>query len=299
MDVTVIIRSVGERTTDLCRQIIEAQVDKGQVFVIQERPHANAVRKTLELGLKYNRKWTLAVDADVLFFDNAITELITSAEQIGARRLKKLLVFQGNVYCKLFGKPRPGFHLYNTAMLPKALEEQPKAADNVRPESTIWNDLSKKGYLRYIDDKIYALHAFEQSNQDCLKNGFFQAEKHLHAIPKMLPYWKQKMEADQDYALFIKGFKLNIEYRGEVKVDKAFFDEVLSGTETNEKEALDSSFIAELNQMREGILNEHQKRLKPRVFPASESLLRKKLLLKLSRFMLRKGRTLEEDIYRM
>ncbi|MCO4822492.1 MAG: hypothetical protein KC469_10515, partial [Flavobacteriaceae bacterium] len=65
-NVTVIIRSVGERTTDACFKIISKQVPKTHIHIISEVPFSKAVTETFKIAIRENRNWTLAVDADLL-----------------------------------------------------------------------------------------------------------------------------------------------------------------------------------------------------------------------------------------
>lgn len=298
-DVTVVIRTVGERTTDLCRRILEAQLPKDQVHLISERPHSQSVKRTFEIGIEQNRRWTMAVDADVLFFEGSVEKLIRNAESLSKRRLRKLLVYQGNVYCKLFGKPRPGFHLYNTQFLKHALAEQPGASENLRPESSIWATLADKGFLRYVDEHIYAIHAFEQSKQDCLKNGFFQASKHLFLAHKMVPKWRESGASDTDYKLFLEGFQKGLVNEGSVKVDQDFFEKMFEDQVTEEKPPLRDSFLTDLATMKNDLQASYAQKLSPRLFPASEFLAYKKVLLKISRLLHRTSRVLEEQAHKI
>ena len=109
--VTVVIRSSNERTEAVCKYFAELQVPADSVFIIRERPFRKAVSENFKIGLSEGRKWTLALDADVLLRENAVTEMIDKAESLG----DELFIYQGFVLDKLFRNTREGGpHLYQT-----------------------------------------------------------------------------------------------------------------------------------------------------------------------------------------
>ena len=77
--VTVVIRSVGERTDAVCRRLVCEQIPEANVIVIRERPFGAAVRKTFQTGLERGLRWTLALDADVLVRANALHDMLAWA----------------------------------------------------------------------------------------------------------------------------------------------------------------------------------------------------------------------------
>src|SRR5579859_2359308 len=95
-NVTVIIRSVGERTEAVCRSLVEQQIPGELVVTIHERPFSKAVQRTFEIGLDFNRDWTLALDADVLLRQNSIAEFISAIELTA----DNLFCFNGMVWDK-------------------------------------------------------------------------------------------------------------------------------------------------------------------------------------------------------
>ena len=86
--VTVVIRSVGERTENLCREIIAAQIAHQNIFLVREKPFACAVQRTFQIGIEQGRPWTLAVDADTLLLPGVIQYLCEYAETQDANLFK-------------------------------------------------------------------------------------------------------------------------------------------------------------------------------------------------------------------
>lgn len=199
IDVTVVIRAAGERTEKLCQYIIEQQVPKEQVFVIHEKPFWKAVQRTFEIGIEQGRKWTLAIDADVLLKKGGIAEMIQCASSFD----DDLFVYQGHVYDYIFGKPRSGGpHLYKTSVLTKALNVLEENSERLRPESDTYKRLSKKGFKCVSDAKIFGLHDYGQWRRDLFRKAFMHA--HKHSDPKytgvFIKYWKSLLQKDQSNA---------------------------------------------------------------------------------------------------
>ena len=120
--VTVVIRSVGERTENLCRELVAAQIAHRNIFLVREKPFACAVQRTFQIGIDQGRPWTLAVDADTLLLPGVIQRLYACAENQDANLFKA----QGLVIDKFLSSPRAaGNHFYRTAHLNRALNYIP------------------------------------------------------------------------------------------------------------------------------------------------------------------------------
>lgn len=138
-NVTVIIRSVGERTTGLCLDLIREQVISENIYLIHEIPFSQAVRRTFEIGQENDLPWTLAVDADILLAANSIKKLISLAEKEDGLIFK----FNGRFVDKLFLSARhAGVHLYPTKFCEIAIRNKPKE-ESIRPESQLFGDIHR------------------------------------------------------------------------------------------------------------------------------------------------------------
>jgi extradiol dioxygenase family protein len=231
VDITVLIRASGERTEDLCFEIIKNQVPPEQVFLIHEKPFAKAVKRNFEIGLEQGRKWTLAVDADVLLHQSAIHELLERVESLNKKILDRLFIYQGNVVCKVMGYPRhAGFHLYNTQYLEQALKHYEIAKTKIRPESAYHSYMRQNGCYQYLDGALYGIHDYQQYYRDCYRNGFFSAKKHFSSKKYILDYWSKKLEetGDLDYKCYLAGWKYGEGHPGEIKVDFDFFNQIVA-----------------------------------------------------------------------
>ena len=154
-DVTVIIRSVGERTTDLCRKLILSQgVNESDLNIVSVSPFSEALKKCYEIGIRDSKKWTLCVDADVLSSSIAIRDLVKKAESSS----DNVFEIQPLVCDWLFGGLRTaGVHLYRTSLLRKALDLVPRSEESLRPENYVLTKMKLLGFPYIVCDVLFGL----------------------------------------------------------------------------------------------------------------------------------------------
>lgn len=207
LDVSVIIRTVGERTQKACYDIVACQVPKDQISFVSEVPFAKTLKKSLELGIEKDRKWTLCIDADVLLKHSAISDLI----KIGETQPENVVEIQGGVLDKFFFGPRPaGNHLYKTQHLVRALEVIEDFNSNIRPEHTMLNRLAEQGLVWKNINVVVGLHDFEQSNFDIFRKCVVQAHKHSYHIQKLYERWSIYQNQDLDFKIALAGLGTGI-----------------------------------------------------------------------------------------
>lgn len=225
---TVVVRTVGERTTDACLHLLRQIFPKENVNVISEVPFSRAVRRCFEIGIEQSRKWTLVFDADVLIRAAFVTEILLFAD----RQQANTFVVQGLVHDKLFNLLRPaGNHLYRTKHLPLALSLIPEEGSTLRPEATTIDHMVEKGYLFIQKEFVAGLHDYEQQHEDIAKKCFVQAHKHSHFVQQVWPQWETKAKSDSDFHAAIIGAKLGQKHQGAVFIDHAFLKEQISSEE--------------------------------------------------------------------
>lgn len=201
-DITVIIRSAGENTTELCKYLVLKEVQEENVFIIAEKPFSTAVKKTIQKGIEQNKKWTLAIDADLIIMPNSISKMIDSARKYEDR----LYVYQGYILdkfkCSLkYGGP----HLYLTKNLQKTIRFWDKIDEELRPESYLYRQMHNIGYRVTIEKKLFALHDFFQHYQDIYRKAYFHGIKHKK-WRRLLPKWIERGSSDFDYRVFAAGY---------------------------------------------------------------------------------------------
>jgi len=249
-NVTVIVRSVGERTEEICRSLIlQQQVPEEAVFVINEKPFSHAMRVSFQLGLEQGRPWTLCVDADVLLRPGAIGHLMNIANQ----QPGNVCEIQGYILDKFFGGPRmAGNHLYRTSLLPKVIELIPEEGVNIRPETHTLNAMKIAGYPWKKTQTLVGLHDFEQDYPDIFRKCFIQAHKHAHLTELFISVWRKTASEDKDFQLALKGFSSGIQYYENVYIDvnDPVFEKMFSRTGFSSKEPL-SPHEWDLNRIEE------------------------------------------------
>ena len=182
-DVTVVIRSSGERTEALCKQLVLQQVPREHVIVIHERPFNKALLFGYEVGLDSGLPWTLCLDSDVILSATAIPRLLTLVRELG----KESLGLQGRVLDKFFGGDRlAGYHLYRTCLLDKARSLIPISNQSMRPETYVKRQMVARGHDWHFTKDILGLHDYKQFYRDIYRKMIVQARKGMRYVPYLL-----------------------------------------------------------------------------------------------------------------
>lgn len=217
-DVTVIVRSVNERTTSSCRQLLLEVFQQDSIFIINEVPFSNAIRKSFEIGIIENKKWTLCIDADVLVYAKSIRALV----DFGEKMEENVFEVQGLVEDKFFFVKRPaGNHLYRTTLIPIAKELIPSSNQSLRPETDMLNKMVLNGFSWRQTDLIIGLHDFEQFYSDIFRKNVLQAHKHSSFLYDIIKKWESLKEKDFDYQVALWGVRWGTLYNS-ISVDKKF-----------------------------------------------------------------------------
>ena len=226
--VTIIIRSVGERTEELCKQLILDQgVPEKNLFIIREKPFSKAMRVGYQKGIDNGLKWTYCIDADVLLRKGAVLEMLELAE----KQPDEVFTISGRMVDKFFNTDRRvGNHLFRTSSLSSMISHiAPYEKEGIRPETDAKNKLIEKGGVEHKVDGIFGLHDFEQHYEDIARKTFVHANKHVEYLGEFVPYWKDNVVNDDDFKAALLGFSEGLKDFGEVKInDDEFTDLKLS-----------------------------------------------------------------------
>mgnify|MGYP005648620177 CR=1 FL=1 len=215
-----VIRSSGERTTELCQKLVLEEIPKDNTVIICEAPFTNAIKKTFELGIERGLPWTLAIDADLLIRANAIKDLLQLAKQAD----DKVFELQGLILDKLFLAFRPGGgHLYRTSLLHRAIEQIPHEEVSGRPETTTLRNMESQGHPWILSDIIFGIHDYEQYYRDIYRKGFQHGKKHRRYIPYLEPLWQRLGKEDPDYLVASQGLSEGKNYEGPFNPDARDF----------------------------------------------------------------------------
>lgn len=307
--VTMIIRAAGERSTGLCKKLIEEQGFEGNIFFTRETPFSAALRKSYDIGISEGRPWTFCVDADVLLRESSIQTLLKFAEDQPAN----VFEVQGFVHDKFFTIPRQaGNHLYRTSMLERAIKLIPDEGVDIRPESYVLRTMQQNGFPYKTFPSIIGLHDFEQFYFDVYRKAFVQAHKHLNYTEKMVPLWKENAEYDKDYDVALHGFTDGILNRKDVYIDKKqkLYREKFEKLDISEKddvqiEYFDLSFIEEVlqDQLEDEYIHLDQNRVQEKISSKLKSKIKehgliKSLILSMALAMIKFGNKIKNNIDR-
>ncbi len=198
--IQVIIRSAGERTEEVCSNLLENECGFKHFRSIHEVPFSKAISRGFEIGLESGKPWMLCIDADVLVDKDGIGRLLDVALALP----ESVFEVQGLVRDKFFPVNRPaGNHLYRLKYAEEALKCIPAEGTSLRPENTMLNVMSSKGYPYFQSDAVVGIHDFYQYYGDIFRKCYLHAKKHGHLLQLVCPYWiaQSKHDADFDVAL--------------------------------------------------------------------------------------------------
>lgn len=235
--VTVVIRSVRERTEEACRALIlEQGVLPNSVFVVRERPFSKTLRVGSEVGLQQGRPWTLFVDADLLLRAGSIEKMVRRAESASGR----VCEIQGYCLDKFFGGVRAGgVHLYRTSLLEEFILSIPEEATAIRPESRALELMAAKGFLRLVVPELIGLHDFDQRNEDIFRKCFVHARKHETYIPLFISFWRSRAESDYDFRVALSGLAAGIQHLSAIDIDfeASYYKDAIRDPQFREKDS--------------------------------------------------------------
>ncbi len=205
-DLTIIVRTCGERTFNLCKNICRDIVGDNNLATIDNiRPFSLALKKSYEKGLDFRNKWTLMVDADVILDKNSINSLIQLAEI-----LNPFVCLHGFCLDKFFRKYRfVGCHLYPTYLLPIILKifNSLDFTTAKRPETLVKRNMEKIGYPMLNSSIVIGIHDYEQYYRDIWCKGFYHSLKHSRKSIEITINKFGNQFIDQDYTVFFDGVK--------------------------------------------------------------------------------------------
>ena len=217
-----VIRSVDERTTAACEQLIHQIAPPDQVVVMNEQPFSAALRRGFDLGAASGLKWMVCIDADVLVDADGLRQLLSVAETVDER----IFYVQGLTVDKLIPIKRPpGNGIYRNALAAQARRFVPEDGTSLRPETTTMEKMIAAGHLMYRTNVVVGLHDFEQSYADIYRKSFLHARKHANVLPLVEAYWQKHRHQDQDFEVALLGAKVGKTYQDTVYVHKGFQQE--------------------------------------------------------------------------
>ncbi len=224
--VFVVIRTVGERTTEACRRIAEGQVAAGHVTEISERPASRAVRRGFEVGLEAGLEWTLFLDADVLLRPGGIADLVREAEA----QPRSVFCAEGRVADKLLGHYRTaGVLLYRTGLLRQVLREAEITDAALRPDTHVKEQMIARGHSLHYGSTVVGVHDFEQFYVDVFRKALVHTEKHAQDLKQYAArHWQAEAACDPDLRVASWALRTRSIFEGEIRIDRRLFPDALT-----------------------------------------------------------------------
>lgn len=224
-DLTVVIRSVYERTEELCKALLlEQGVSEETIHVIHETPFSKAMEVSYRIGLEEGRAWTWCLDADVLLYEKAVDEMMSAARQAP----EQVFGLSGKLLDKLFGGWRAvGNHLFRTSSLEQMIAHIAEYdTEGIRPETDAKQKLKAVGLEWIKVDNRLGLHDYEQRYTDIARKSYVHARKHLEHAGTFLKHWSEMSIHDPDFRAALIGFSKGLIHYGDLKIDADQFDDL-------------------------------------------------------------------------
>jgi hypothetical protein len=239
-----VIRTAGERTFSACRRLLLKQVPPSCVAVVIEQPFEKALRRTYEIGIQRQAKWTMTLDADVLLRDGAVKEFIEEAESMP----ENFLQIEGLIHDKLTGLYRPAGHrIYRTRFLERCLKEIPTNGTEIRPEYVTLRKMERLGCPSRRIGLVAGIHDYEQFYRDIYRKAYVHANKHQVWLAEMVRRWKQLTNEDDDFQIALRGLYDGLMALESPKADARDYThraaKVLQDFQTTEKAELETGSV--------------------------------------------------------
>jgi len=220
-NITIIIRSAGERTVEYCRYLLSRQAPEKNIVTIEETPFSEALKKGFQIGIEKGLEWTLCIDADVLITSGIVSKIVEYAKTTE----ENIFEIQGLVIDKFFPIMRPaGNHLYRTSLMHRAMSCIPREGTSLRPEFDMLNRMRDIGCPWEQIDLLVGLHDFKQNYKDIYRKCFLQVHKHKRFMPLAEKYWHSRKSIDKDFQVALWGATSGVFYDKNVYVDKNFLE---------------------------------------------------------------------------
>jgi hypothetical protein len=218
-----VIRAAGERTRDICRQIVIKELNEKDVYMIECTPFEEALRESYRIGMNSDKKWMITIDADVLPRAGFLSEI----DAITKHLPDKIFTFKAMIFDKLFLTHRmAGFRVYRNKFLHTAMGYIPANGEVIRPESYTIRKMEEAGYKTKVFEYVAGVHDYEQYYKDIYRKAYFHAAKHTGHIAESFTTWREKSEHDPDYRVALKGAVDGLLAADQPKPDIRYFETI-------------------------------------------------------------------------
>lgn len=216
-DITVILRSVGERTEQVCLSHIKQEIPEGNISLIKNKSLSESTIELCKTAIKSGRPWTLLIGGDYIPRPGFLGKL-----HLGAKlATQNTQLVKGTIIDKfameLRGE-RGGPHLYRTDLLKTWLQILPDVDNGITTEAQCQKYFYKKGYIAQRNTFWVALHDFEQHYKDIYRSMFVYGRK-WPKLQELLPRWERAALNDNDFKVALYAYQKGAEYKKTVNAD--------------------------------------------------------------------------------
>lgn len=202
-----IVRSIGERTESVCVHLLKLQMlDCDTISVIREPSHAKAIEKTYTLGIESMADWVIAVDADVLFLPDAVSQIRKELDSCA----DDVFVINSAVFDKIYSMKRwAGVHVYRRMMLEDLYSTFKTFVNlpNLKIEAAAIKEFQKNNKQSYFSKNIVGTHDFHQNYKDLYRKAYLNTVRNPGNIDRARCNWKKKSLEDSDYLVMLKAMQ--------------------------------------------------------------------------------------------
>jgi hypothetical protein len=201
-DVCLVVRAAGERTEELCINLLQTQAPALAVKVVRERPFARALHRSIEHAVETRARWTLFVDADVLVGEHALAQIGAELRSAPADFYMMNFLVLDRGFC---GPAYAGIHAFQTHLFSKALQFIDLAYKDQRPETRLCKEMAGLGHPTMLSKSLVALHDYEQYFGDLYRKMFVRAVKYRTQIEYMTETFREHYFEHDDFRAMMWG----------------------------------------------------------------------------------------------
>ena len=203
----VIVRSVGERTEDVCLELLGDIFGKENIIFIKNiTPLKSAAEICCEIALKKNKKWTLIVDADTLVIKQRLLNFLKYAELLSQKH-DDVYCVNGLMISKFRVNPyTTGINLFYTNHLPKALNYI-RESHFFKTEEFVKAKMFRENLQTYEILYVIGLADFFQFYRDIIRKSLIFSYK-WKGINREKIFWEKNSFFDNDFKYALEGCNL-------------------------------------------------------------------------------------------
>lgn len=206
--VDFIIRTIGERTEEVCFELAKMQCQPGEnITVLREPTHAGAIGKTIETGMDSTADWVIVLDSDMLLLPGGMSLVrkdLASCDD-------SVFFLDAAVFDKLFRIKRVGVKAYRRAILENIYDvfNEIKDEPNLKIEKAMLKRFRERNtqLTMVFPTATVALHDFYQYYKDLYRKTYLYATRTPGWNEGARKLWRKWSSKDADYLVMLKGLE--------------------------------------------------------------------------------------------